>query len=78
LPLTDREYAVFKQIGLGLSNQQIALAAGRSVKTIESHRESIKRKLGLKTGAGLVEAAFAWKRGDYSSDRHTADRARRS
>src|SRR5690606_19496218 len=47
LPLTRSEYAVFVYIGQGWSNQRIALATDRSVKTIESHRESIKRKLGL-------------------------------
>lgn len=64
LPLSAREQEVFLRIGLGESNQQIAAFFGRSVKTIETHRENIKRKLGLDNGAALVEAAMAWRRGD--------------
>lgn len=64
LPLSAREREVFLRIGLGESNQQIAAFFGRSVKTIETHRENIKRKLGLDNGAALVEAAMAWRRGD--------------
>lgn len=64
LPLSSREREVFLRIGLGESNQQIAAFFGRSVKTIETHRENIKRKLGLENGAALVEAAMAWRRGD--------------
>lgn len=64
LPLSSREREVFLRIGLGESNQQMAAHFGRSVKTIETHRENIKRKLGLENGAALVEAALAWRRGD--------------
>lgn len=64
LPLSTREHEVFLRIGLGESNQQIAAHFGRSVKTIETHRENIKRKLGLDNGAALLEAAMAWRRGD--------------
>ncbi|WP_374472497.1 response regulator transcription factor [Arenimonas sp.] len=64
LPLSSREQEVFLRIGLGESNQQIAAHFGRSVKTIETHRENIKRKLGLDNGAALVEAAMAWRRGE--------------
>lgn len=64
LPLSGREREVFLRIGLGESNQQIAAFFGRSVKTIETHRENIKRKLGLDNGAALVEAAMAWRRGE--------------
>src|SRR5262249_24912980 len=48
--LTDRELEIFEQIGRGLSTRQIAEALHRSVKTIETHRANIKRKLGLATG----------------------------
>lgn len=63
LPLSAREYAVFERISLGETNQQIARHFGRSVKTIETHRENIKRKLGLASGSELVEAAIAWRSG---------------
>ena len=41
LPLSKREYAVFERIAQGETNQQIAAHFGRSVKTIETHRENI-------------------------------------
>lgn len=64
LPLSRRELEVFERIGRGESNQQIALSLDRSVKTVETHRENIKRKLGIATAAALTEAAIAWRRGD--------------
>lgn len=78
LPLSEREYAVFERIGHGDANQQIAARFDRSVKTIETHRESIKRKLGLDSAAALNEAAVAWKRGEYLPPaRETSSRAPR-
>lgn len=63
LPLSAREYAVFERISMGETNLQIANHFGRSVKTIETHRENIKRKLGLENSGELVEAAIAWRSG---------------
>jgi len=74
LPLSEREYAVFERIGHGDANQQIADKFDRSVKTIETHRESIKRKLGLESAAALNETAIAWKRGEYVPPAHVASR----
>lgn len=65
LPLTAREREVFARIGAGESNQGIAKALGISVKTVECHRESCKRKLGLGSGAQLTAAASAWRAGDF-------------
>jgi DNA-binding CsgD family transcriptional regulator len=47
-------------IGKGLSTRQAADALNLSVKTVESHRQRIKRKLGLGTGAQLVQYAVNW------------------
>src|SRR6266566_2887696 len=55
--LSDREMHVFQLIGSGLGTKKIALALNLSVKTIETHRENIKRKLGLNSGQQLVERA---------------------
>jgi DNA-binding NarL/FixJ family response regulator len=55
--LSDREMHVFQLIGSGLGTKKIAHALNLSVKTIESHRESIKRKLDLDSGRQLVERA---------------------
>ncbi len=55
--LSDREMHVFQLIGSGLGTKKIAHALNLSVKTIETHRENIKRKLGLNSGQQLVERA---------------------
>lgn len=68
LPLTAREQSVFAHIGAGASNQGIAMALGVSVKTVECHRENIKRKLGLDSGARLAAAAVAWRLGEFVVD----------
>lgn len=58
--LSDRELEVFKQIGRGESTGGIARALGLSVKTIESHREHLKSKLGLPSGTALSRCAVLW------------------
>ena len=55
--LSDREMHVFQLLGSGLSTRQIAHSLNLSVKTIESHRENIKHKLGLSSSRDLVEHA---------------------
>lgn len=60
--LSERELQVFLQLGLGRSTQEIAAALGVSMKTIESHRESIKAKLGLPHANALVARAALWAR----------------
>jgi len=58
--LTDRELEVFLLIGKGLTTRQIAKHLSLSVKTIETHRDSIKQKLNVRTGAELNRQAVAW------------------
>ena len=58
--LSDREIHVFQLIGSALGTKKIAQALNLSVKTIETHRENIKAKLGLRSGAELTERATAW------------------
>jgi DNA-binding NarL/FixJ family response regulator len=55
--LSDRELHVFHLLGSGLGTKQIAHSLNVSVKTIESHRENIKHKLGLSSSRELVERA---------------------
>jgi len=55
--LSDRELYIFRLLGAGLSSRKIALQLGVSLKTIESHRENIKRKLGLRDGSELTRHA---------------------
>ena len=55
--LSDREFEVFRLIGRGAGPTEIARHLGVSVKTVETHREHIKRKLGLPNGRELTRAA---------------------
>lgn len=58
--LTDRELQVFGLIGNGRSTGQIADQLHLSVKTIETHRDKIKRKLGLGSAIELTRSAVQW------------------
>ena len=60
--LTDRELQVFRLIGRGLGTRLIAETLHLSRKTIESHREHIKGKLGLRDGSELIQRAIQWAR----------------
>lgn len=60
--LSERELHVFTQLGQGRSTQEIATALGVSNKTIETHRENIKAKLGLPHANALVARAAVWVR----------------
>lgn len=51
--LTDREYEIFRLIGMGMSSSEIATKLSRSVKTIEAHRANLKQKLGLRNAIEL-------------------------
>ena len=56
--LSDRELEVLRLIARGLKTGEIASTLHRSTHTIETHRASIKRKLGLRTSGELSKAAF--------------------
>lgn len=58
--LSDRELHVFQLLGAGLSSRQIADELKLSIKTVETHRENIKHKLGIRNAAELVKQANAW------------------
>jgi two-component system response regulator NreC len=58
-PLTEREHEVLRLLALGHTNQQIANLLFISVRTAETHRQHIMRKLGLTTRAELVHYALA-------------------
>lgn len=58
--LSERELQVFRELGRGLSTAEVAVALGVSVKTVETHRESIKLKLGLPHANALVVRAAVW------------------
>ena len=58
--LTDRELQVFRLVGQGRTTRQIARTFTRSVKTVESHLEHIKNKLGIMSAAQLAQRATQW------------------
>lgn len=58
--LSDREFEVFQMLGQGLGTRQIAQQLHLSVRTIEAHREHIKKKLGLQTANELMSFAIHW------------------
>jgi two-component system, NarL family, response regulator NreC len=58
-PLSDREREVLRLLALGHTNQEIAKMLYISVRTAETHRAHIMRKLRLTTRAELVRYALA-------------------
>jgi two-component system nitrate/nitrite response regulator NarL len=56
--LTNREREVLVQIAEGLSNKEIASHLGVGVRTVETHRERIMRKLNIHSVAGLTKFAI--------------------
>ena len=58
--LSDRELQVFQLIAASCSTRDIAEQFHLSVKTVETHREHIKSKLGLENAAELNEFARTW------------------
>ncbi|HLZ97645.1 MAG TPA: response regulator transcription factor [Steroidobacteraceae bacterium] len=57
--LSNRELQILHMIGKGMSTREAAQTLHLSIKTIESHRQRIKRKLNLNTGSQLVRFAVA-------------------
>jgi len=59
--LTNRELEVFRLIGAGLSTRRIANDLLLSIKTIETYRERIKKKLNLNNSDELMQYAIQWR-----------------
>ena len=58
-PLSERERDILQLLALGYTNQEIGRKRYISVRTVDSHRAHIMRKLGLETRAELVLFALA-------------------
>jgi DNA-binding NarL/FixJ family response regulator len=56
--LSNRELQVLQLVGKGLSSREAAHSLNLSIKTIESHRQRIRSKLNLRSGAQLVRFAI--------------------
>jgi two-component system response regulator NreC len=57
-PLTEREQEVVRLVARGLTNGQIAKALFLSIRTVESHRARIMRKLGCRDRSELIRYAI--------------------
>lgn len=57
-PLTGREQTILLELAQGRSNKDVAAALDISVRTVETHRKNIKRKLGIASTAGLTRYAL--------------------
>jgi len=58
--LTERELQVLQLLGTNLSPEVIASRLGISERTVASHRENLKNKLGHQTAQALTTAARNW------------------
>jgi DNA-binding NarL/FixJ family response regulator len=63
--LSNREIQVLNLIGRGKTTREIARDLNLSIKTIESHRQRIKKKLSLDTSPRLVQFAVNWYAGQH-------------
>jgi two-component system NarL family response regulator len=56
--LTGREQTILLELAQGQSNKDVANTLNISVRTVETHRKNIKRKLGISSTAGLTRYAL--------------------
>jgi DNA-binding NarL/FixJ family response regulator len=55
--LSEGEFGVLNLIAQGMSNRQIAVTLHRSIKTVETYRSRIKRKVGAANSTALAQFA---------------------
>ena len=60
-PLTPREKEVLGLIAEGMSSREIGLRLAMGVRTVETHRTNLRRKLALPSLAALVRFAVQWR-----------------
>ena len=58
--LSERELQVFSLIGNGYSTKEIAARLHVSPKTVDAHRDHVKRKIGVPDNTRLVHRAVEW------------------
>ena len=61
--LSARELQVLQLLGGGLGTRDVATELGLSIKTVETYRDNLKDKLGLRTGEELIRWASLWVEG---------------
>jgi DNA-binding NarL/FixJ family response regulator len=65
--LSDRELEVFELTGRGTGTRDIAERLHLSVKTVESYRARIKKKLNLESATELMQHAVQWVESENAS-----------
>jgi DNA-binding NarL/FixJ family response regulator len=58
--LSDRELEIFQLIGEGLSTRNISEKLSLGIKTVETHKAHIKKKLNLSNSSELMRFAVKW------------------
>jgi DNA-binding NarL/FixJ family response regulator len=58
--LSIQELQILLMIGEGMSTRDIALSLNLSIKTVDSYRQRLTRKLNLESGSQLVRYALEW------------------
>jgi DNA-binding NarL/FixJ family response regulator len=58
--LSERELEIFSLIGNGYSTNEIAHRLHLSPKTVSTHRDHLKKKIGVEDNARLVHRATEW------------------
>jgi DNA-binding NarL/FixJ family response regulator len=58
--LSDREIEIFQLVGRGLNSREIAGRVNLGASTVDSYRERIKKKMGIKNAAELYQRAAQW------------------
>jgi DNA-binding NarL/FixJ family response regulator len=58
--LSDRELEILSALGAGLSIKQVADKLELSPKTVESHKDRIRKKFDLPDGESLIRFAMGW------------------
>ncbi len=60
--LSDRELEIFNLLGQRKTPQQIAQTLNLSIKTVDTHRAHIKKKMGMASNQALLSEASRWLR----------------
>lgn len=58
--LSDRELEVFQLVGRGMNSREISEQINLGQTTVDSYRQRIREKLGLKNAAALYQRAAQW------------------
>lgn len=56
--LSNREFEVAQQLAIGKTNREIAEALGISIKTVDTHRGHLLKKLGCRNNVALARLAI--------------------